>query len=104
MATNSPRSISRLMSLSTSLREPLGPKPFETVLSSRNAIGGIYDARFMIDDFSETKNIVSLPPKKNSKSQITDRKLQIINFSACFESLLHHAHQPVENEADNADR
>src|SRR5438876_6272247 len=38
MATNSPFSIARLMSFSTSLRAPLGPKPFETCLSSRKGI------------------------------------------------------------------
>src|SRR2546430_17479283 len=41
MATNSPRSISRLMSSSTSLREAFEPKPLETALSSRNAIGNL---------------------------------------------------------------
>src|SRR6059036_900338 len=40
MATNSPFSIARLMSFSTSLRAPLGPKPFETCLSSRKGING----------------------------------------------------------------
>src|SRR6185436_1642112 len=38
IATNSPLSMDRLMSLSTSLLEPFGPKPFETLLSSRNGM------------------------------------------------------------------